>query len=71
MNKFNKCRQSLNPGDLTSSDELSKCTRVHHLIFLNPPWANLHAKLMEEIHRMNETYVIQWQYAVAKWLNVE
>ena len=37
MNKFNKCKQSLIPGDLTSSDELSKCTRVHHLIFLNPP----------------------------------
>ena len=37
MNKFNKCKQSVNPGDLTSSDELSKCTRVHHMIFLNPP----------------------------------
>ena len=28
MNKFNKCKQSLNPGDLTSSDEFSKCTKA-------------------------------------------
>ena len=31
MNHPKTCKQCLNPGDLTSCDELSKCSRFHHL----------------------------------------